>query len=70
MKLNFWQWVGVVILLLATPIWVYNKMGERKAHQMSKPPANILRYPEDESTTNPATEPSAGPTTAPATAPA
>ncbi len=62
MKLNFWQWLGVVMLLLATPLWIYNKMTERKTAEMSKP-TMTAPYAEEEPTTEPTTEPAA---TAPA----
>jgi hypothetical protein len=61
MKLNFWQWLGVVMLLLATPLWIYNKITERKTAEMNKPSVTTP-YAED--------EPTIEPTTAPATVPA
>jgi len=57
MKLNFWQWVGVALLLIATPLWLYTKMNDRKAEEMSVP--TITTTYEDEPTTEPATEPAA-----------
>ena len=65
MKLNFWQWLGVVMLLLATPLWIYNKMTERKAREMGVPSMTMPPYTGDE---EPTTEPTTGPatTTAPA----
>ena len=63
MKLNFWQWLGVVMLLLATPLWIYNKMNERKSKEMGVPSMTMPPYTGDE----PTTEPTTGPvTTAPA----
>lgn len=59
MKLNFWQWLGVVMLLLATPLWIYNKMNERKSREMGVPsmtmPPGSEEEPTTESTTGPAT---------------
>ena len=63
MKLNFWQWLGVVMLLLATPLWIYNKMNERKSKEMGTPSTTMPPYTGDEPTTEPTTEPA---TTAPA----
>ena len=63
MKLNFWQWLGVVMLALATPLWIYNKMTERKTAEMSKPTMPMPAYSDGEPTTEPSTEPA---TTAPA----
>ena len=67
MKLNFWQWLGVVMLLLATPLWIYNKITERRTAEMGKPTMNAPYEEEEEE--EPTTEP-ASTTTAPATAPA
>lgn len=25
MKLNFWQWLGLILLILGTVLWVYNR---------------------------------------------
>ena len=59
MKLNFWQWLGVVMLLLATPLWIYNKMTERKTAEMGKP--TLTTTYEEEPTTEPTTEPATAP---------
>ncbi len=64
MKLNFWQWLVVAMLVLVTPLWIYNKVTDRKTEQMSKP--TITTTYEDEPTTEPTTEPTAAPATAPA----
>ena len=61
MKLNFWQWLGVVMLLLVTPLWIYNKITERRTKQMGEPSITNPSIYEEEPTTEP--------TTAPATAP-
>ena len=60
MKLNFWQWIGVIMLLLATPLWIYNKMTERRTAEMGKPTLNGPIY-EEEATTEPTTEPATAP---------
>ena len=65
MKLNFWQWLGVVMLLLATPLWIYNKMNERKSREMGVPSMTMPPYSEED----PATEPTTGPATMTAPAP-
>ena len=64
MKLNFWQWMGVVMLLLATPLWIYNKMNERKSKEMGVPSMTMPPYTGEEPTTEPTTE--SATTTAPA----
>ncbi len=53
MKLNFWQWLGVAMLLLATPLWIYNKMNDRKTAEMGTP--TITAPYEEEPTTEPTT---------------
>ena len=63
MKLNFWQWIGVGMLVLATPLWIYNKMTERKTAEMNKPTMAPAFPGDEEPTTEPTTEPA---TTAPA----
>ena len=27
MRLNFWQWLGVILLLLGTAVWLYERKG-------------------------------------------
>lgn len=65
MKLNFWQWLGVVLLLIAIGFWINRQMTERAASDAGKPAPGFdpSQFPEEE----PTTEPSA---TAPSTAPA
>ena len=63
MKLNIWQWLGVVLLIVAIYFWVTRNMRERKFKEASQPlPA--LQIPGDEEET-PTTEPATGPATAP-----
>ncbi len=61
MKLNFWQWLGVVLLIVAIGFWVNRRNNERKAAEAGQPVP--MAYPADE---EPATEPATGPATAPA----
>ena len=62
MKLNFWQWLGVAMLVLVTPLWIYNKITERRTKEMGTPTMTMPAY-EEEATTEPTTVPG---TTAPA----
>ncbi len=57
MKLNFWQWLGVVLLIVAIGFWVNRRNNERKAAEAGRPVP--MSYPADE-------EPATGPATAPA----
>ncbi|MGB7159432.1 MAG: hypothetical protein WBD40_15295, partial [Tepidisphaeraceae bacterium] len=66
MKLNFWQWLGVVLLIVAIGFWINRKINERKQADAGKPAPGFTEYV-DEPTTEPTTEPAAEPaTTAPA----
>jgi hypothetical protein len=41
MKLNFWQWLGLILLLLGVAFWLY----ERRAPSSSKPGSNTSTAP-------------------------
>ena len=60
MKLNFWQWLGVAMLVLVTPLWIYNKITERRTKQMGQPMMTMPAH-EEESTTEPTTVPATAP---------
>jgi hypothetical protein len=41
MKLNFWQWIGVVLLILGAGLWIYERQadeGERVGPPSTVPP--------------------------------
>ena len=61
MKLNFWQWLGVVLLVIAAILWFMRQRNEAKEKEFGTP--QIQFSPEAE-------EPTTEPTSAPATAPA
>lgn len=63
MNLNFWQWLGVVLLVVATGFWIMRERNERKQTEFGTP---SMTYTEED----PATEPTTEPTTAPMTQPA
>ena len=64
MKLNFWQWLGVVLLLIAIGFWINRQMMERTVSETGKPSPGFdpSKFEEE-----PTTEPAA---TAPSTLPA
>lgn len=41
MKLNLWQWIGVVLLVVGVALWLYekNKGGQQPATQPATQPA-------------------------------
>ncbi len=65
MKLNMWQWLGVVMLVVASALWVNNKLTERKEAEMGKPAAPFSYEEQPTTETAPTTEPAAAPATAP-----
>ena len=38
MKLNFWQWLGVVLLIVGVVAWIVEKRGEKDAETPPAPP--------------------------------
>ena len=64
MKLNFWQWLGVVLLVVATVLWFMRRQNEQKEAEFGTP---AITYPDTgkEPTTEPASEDVMEPTTAP-----
>jgi hypothetical protein len=63
MKLNFWQWLGVILLLIAIGFWINRQMMERTTSDAGKraPGFDPSQFPEE-----PTTEPATAPTTVPA----
>ena len=57
MKLNFWQWLGVVLLVIAVVLWIVRQRNERKQAELGTPTINY---------TDTGEEPTTEPTTAPA----
>ena len=59
MKLNFWQWLGVVLLLVAIGFWINRQRMERTAAEAGKatPGFDPSQYAEEEPTTEPTTAP-------------
>jgi hypothetical protein len=69
MKLNFWQWLGVVLLLIGIGFWINREMRERQQEEAGKAAPGFAQPPDDateDPTTQPTTESAA---TAPAPAP-
>ena len=63
MKLNFWQWLGVVLLVVAAGLWINRTLQDRKQAEMGQPaPGFTEPTQEEEATTEPA---GASPATAP-----
>ena len=57
-KLNFWQWLGIVLLVIGVTAWIIRERKEKQDPQPQPPPAKV---------TPAAPPPSTGPTTGPAT---
>lgn len=58
MKLNFWQWLGVVLLVIATVLWIMRQINASKEAEFRTPAVN---FTEEEPATEPTTEPAAEP---------
>ena len=63
MKLNFWQWLGVVLLLIAIGFWINRAMTERSAAESGKPAPGFdpSKFAEEPTTEPAATTPSTVP---------
>lgn len=59
MRLNFWQWLGLILLIGAGAYWIYERTAERRAADQTQTQTEPAIVP-------PTTLP-ADPTTAPAT---
>lgn len=67
MNLNFWQWLGVVLLVVASAFWIMRQRNQSKQAEFGAP---SMIYTEEEPTTDSATEPTMEPMTEPTTKPA
>jgi len=56
MRLNFWQWLGLILLIGAGSYWIYEQRAERAAQQNTAPNETVNVPP----TTLPA-DPATGP---------
>jgi hypothetical protein len=65
MKLNIWQWLGVVMLVLAIGFWVNRQFMEHKQADAAKG-VPVKDYADDEPTSTPTSAPASAPATAPA----
>ncbi|HEV2294922.1 MAG TPA: hypothetical protein VGR35_13800 [Tepidisphaeraceae bacterium] len=63
MKLNFWQWLGIVLLVVATALWIMRQRNEQKQAEFEQP---VIMYSDPDPTTDPRSDPTTEPTTEPA----
>ncbi len=61
MKLNFWQWLGVVLLVIATVFWIMQRRDQSREADFGTP---TLPFTDDAE--EPMTDPMAEPATTPA----
>ena len=46
MKLNFWQWIGLVLLLIGVAMWIYKKTSATSVERdTSRPVLRALHAP-------------------------
>jgi len=39
MKLNFWQWIGLVLLIVGAALWIYERRAEDR--DPAQPPSTV-----------------------------
>jgi hypothetical protein len=68
MKLNIWQWLGIILLLICLPIWAYRRFGSEPANREVPSDRPLPDAPAVDPTTNPSMPTPSMPTTVPASA--
>ena len=43
MKLNFWQWIGLVLLAIGLALWVYKQAGKGQANGTNTGTAPVVQ---------------------------